>query len=88
MPDYYPNIHHRKSIRLKGYDYSKAGWYFITICVQTAMLCLAKQAPQPLGRRTSHVGRRYVGVLLIRAPLTFPQYGPVKKFGVPMGEMV
>jgi len=34
MPDYHPNIHHRKSIRLKGYDYSKAGWYFITICVQ------------------------------------------------------
>ena len=29
-----PNIHHRRSIRLKGYDYSKAGLYFITICVQ------------------------------------------------------
>jgi len=34
MPDYHPNIHHRKSIRLKGYDYSKTGWYFITTCVQ------------------------------------------------------
>ncbi|MCX6221936.1 MAG: hypothetical protein NTZ69_13230 [Bacteroidia bacterium] len=34
MPDYHPNIHHRKSIRLKGYDYSKAGLYFITTCVQ------------------------------------------------------
>ncbi len=31
---YDPNIHHRKSIRLKGYDYSQAGLYFITICVQ------------------------------------------------------
>ncbi|MCC6720947.1 MAG: hypothetical protein IT243_02005 [Bacteroidia bacterium] len=31
MP-YNPNIHHRKSIRLKGYDYSQAGLYFITIC--------------------------------------------------------
>ena len=31
---YNPNIHHRRSIRLKGYDYSKAGLYFITICVQ------------------------------------------------------
>ncbi|MCK5838245.1 MAG: hypothetical protein KAG99_00290 [Bacteroidales bacterium] len=31
---YNPNIHHRRSIRLKGYDYSKAGFYFITICVQ------------------------------------------------------
>lgn len=31
---YNPNIHHRRSIRLKGYDYSQAGLYFITICVQ------------------------------------------------------
>ncbi len=31
---YNPNIHNRKSIRLKGYDYSQAGLYFITICVQ------------------------------------------------------
>jgi putative transposase len=31
---YNPNIHHRRSIRLKGYDYSKEGLYFITICVQ------------------------------------------------------
>ncbi|OGQ99859.1 MAG: hypothetical protein A2511_15735 [Deltaproteobacteria bacterium RIFOXYD12_FULL_50_9] len=26
------DIHHRKSIRLRGYDYSQAGLYFITIC--------------------------------------------------------
>src|SRR5690554_3448795 len=31
---YNPNIHHRRSIRLKGYDYSRAGLYFITICCQ------------------------------------------------------
>lgn len=29
---YNPAIHHRRSIRLKGYDYSQAGLYFITIC--------------------------------------------------------
>ena len=34
MNNYNPNIHHRKSIRLKGYDYSQAGLYFITICVK------------------------------------------------------
>jgi REP element-mobilizing transposase RayT len=28
------HIHHRRSIRLKGYDYSQAGIYFITICIQ------------------------------------------------------
>ncbi len=31
---YNPQIHHRRSIRLKGYDYSQAGLYFITICCQ------------------------------------------------------
>ncbi len=28
------SIHHRRSIRLKGYDYAQAGAYFITMCVQ------------------------------------------------------
>jgi len=32
--NYNPEIHHRKSIRLKGYDYSMCGAYFVTICVQ------------------------------------------------------
>jgi putative transposase len=27
-------IQHRRSIRLKGYDYSQPGWYYITICTQ------------------------------------------------------
>lgn len=27
-------MHHRRSIRLKGYDYSQAELYFITICCQ------------------------------------------------------
>lgn len=26
-----PNKHHRKSIRLKGFDYCQAGWYYITL---------------------------------------------------------
>lgn len=28
-----PDIHHRQSIRMHGYDYSCAGAYFVTICV-------------------------------------------------------
>jgi len=32
MNQYNPNLHHRKSIRLKGYDYSHEGLYFDTIC--------------------------------------------------------
>ncbi|MFW5762012.1 MAG: transposase [Cyclobacteriaceae bacterium] len=34
MNKYNPNIHHRRSIRLKGYDYSQEGLYFITICIK------------------------------------------------------
>ena len=32
MSRYDPAIHHRRSIRLQGYDYTRAGAYFITIC--------------------------------------------------------
>ena len=31
---YDPNKHNRRSIRLPGYDYSQAGAYFVTICVE------------------------------------------------------
>ena len=31
---YNPQIHHRRSIRLNGYDYSQAGLYFVTICCE------------------------------------------------------
>jgi len=31
---YNPDIHHRRSIRLQGYDYSSPGAYFVTICTQ------------------------------------------------------
>ena len=35
---YNPAIHNRRSIRMKGYDYSKAGLYFITFRVQNGKL--------------------------------------------------
>lgn len=31
---YNPEIHRRRSVRLRGYDYSREGAYFITICVE------------------------------------------------------
>jgi hypothetical protein len=43
MPDN-PNIHHRRSICLKDYDYSQAGLYFITICVQNRHCLFGKIA--------------------------------------------
>lgn len=29
-----PEIHHRRSIRLRGHDYSQRGYYFITVCTR------------------------------------------------------
>ena len=31
---YNPGVHHRRSIRLKNYDYSRPGFYFVTICTK------------------------------------------------------
>ncbi len=42
MNKYNPNIQKRKSIRLKGYDYSQAGLYFITICVKNRKCLFGK----------------------------------------------
>ena len=33
-PTFNPDTHHRRSIRLRDYDYSQAGAYFITLCTQ------------------------------------------------------
>src|SRR3989304_7809363 len=32
MTKFNPDIHHRRYVRLKGFDYSKAGAYFVTVC--------------------------------------------------------
>ncbi len=49
-----PNIHHLRSIRLKGYHYSQAGLYFITICVQDRV-CLFGNVGAPLvGVQNNH----------------------------------
>ena len=39
---YNPQNHHRRSIRLKGYDYSQEGLYFITICTQNRACLFGK----------------------------------------------
>jgi putative transposase len=35
----------RKETRLKGYDYSKAGAYFVTVCIQGKKPCLSEITP-------------------------------------------
>ena len=39
---YNPDIHHRRSSRLKEYDYSQIGAYFITICIYNKRCLLGK----------------------------------------------
>ncbi len=57
---YNSNIHHRRSIRLKGYDYSQAGAYFITICINESLNILSKISDKkilytPFGHLTQNI---------------------------------
>lgn len=40
---YDPNQHHRRSVRLKWYDYASPGAYFVTLCTQ-GHVCLVGEA--------------------------------------------
>jgi len=42
---YNPEIHHRRSIRLKGHDYAGGGLYFVTICAHREFIASAKGNP-------------------------------------------
>jgi len=59
---YNQNIHHRRSIRLKGYDYSQAGLYFITICCDD---------------RKNRFGNIVVGAGLASAQMVNNEYGQI-----------
>ncbi len=50
-----PQIHHRRSIRLKDYDYSQAGAYFVTICVHNRECTLGEVVDGEM--RYSSIGR-------------------------------
>ncbi len=42
MKRYNPDVHHRRSIRLKGYDYSLPGRYFVTLNTQNRACLFGK----------------------------------------------
>ena len=47
---------HRKTLRLESWDYSQAGWYYITICTANRVPCLGNVVDEqvlltPLGQR-------------------------------------
>ena len=64
-------LHNRQSLRLRGFDYSRPGYYFVTICVNHRRRLLGRQrgatiALSPAGEMVERVwydlARRYVGV--------------------------
>jgi REP element-mobilizing transposase RayT len=57
---YDPKKHHRRSIRLRGHNYSGGGAYFITICVQDKQCMLgrvvdSRMTPSECGQVVQHV---------------------------------
>jgi REP element-mobilizing transposase RayT len=68
---YDPERHHRRSIRLKDYDYSRCGAYFVTICTQER-LCLfgdvvddemvLSDAGAMIERRWAELPEKYIGI--------------------------
>jgi putative transposase len=45
-----PKIHHRRSIRLRGYDYSQSGAYFVTICTHNRELLFESESVENMLR--------------------------------------
>ena len=62
MP-YDPNRHHRRSIRLKGYDYSQAGAYFVTMCAQhRELLFVTDEVVNMIQRWWDKLSEKFPGV--------------------------
>ena len=62
---YDPQRHHRRSIRLSGYDYSQPGAYFVTICTYDRELCLqAEQVREVVRSAWDNLPARFPHVLL------------------------
>jgi hypothetical protein len=65
---YDPKIHHRRSIRLKGYDYTREGAYFITVCAYKRECLFGRIVDHVMGMNdVGHiVGDEWVKTVLIR----------------------
>jgi REP element-mobilizing transposase RayT len=70
---YNPDRHHRRSIRLKGYDYSRSGYYYVTICTQDReklfgeideTIIRLNEAGQMIDQEWNQISKRYGCVIL------------------------
>jgi len=66
---YHPEIHHRRSIRLPGYDYTHPGAYFVTLCAHQRQ-CLFGEISR--GTLALSPAGEQVKALWLRLPLHFP----------------
>src|SRR5438876_2594519 len=67
-----PDEHHRRTIRLRGYDYSQGGAYFITICAQdraclfgsvVGVEMVLNGAGQMVGKWWEELPRKFSGII-------------------------
>ncbi len=65
--------HHRRSVRLKDCDYSRPGWYFVTICVQDHICILGEIADSIMHR---NVFGDMVQACWNNLPIHYPQVVP------------
>ena len=64
-----PDVHRRRSIRLADYDYSSAGFYFVTICIQNRECLLGRIAN---GEVVLNDAGRMVEKIWMELPQRFP----------------
>jgi REP element-mobilizing transposase RayT len=89
---YNPEIHHRQSIRWRGFDYANPGFYFVTVCTHERELTLAiPEVVAAIDRAWLDLPNRFPAVELdefiimpnhIHGVLVLHERGP--KFGVVM----
>lgn len=88
---YIPERHHRRSIRLRDYDYSRSGAYYVTICTRNRDCILSKidsetvgagLAPAPYDEAAESIARvTKAGEIASRATARVaPTLGQISKF--------
>jgi REP element-mobilizing transposase RayT len=73
---YNPNIHHRKSIRLRGYDYSSSGLYYITICTNEKKCLFGKIVPLADKKNRHEMTLNTAGKIADSCWLMIPEHFP------------
>jgi len=67
-----PDLHHRRSIRLQGYDYSWPGAYFVTVCLKSPECLLGEVIGEEA--RLNDVGRM-IKSWWVKLPVKYPTVG-------------